>query len=167
MFLYLNSRFEEGFNLQNQSCIDTAFVCLFVCLKISFIMKSHRTYQRVKFTASQSTELLLKKSLQGMVWKVNGRNCKTTYAFQNKTYSEHSTSVHTYLKENEQSMMLKRTSHALESQNVLEHFIKWVRKAKLTLTQSSTLNSSFIKLPPTYVRHLFYRIVILFLLQAR
>lgn len=156
IFQYMNCHSEEELNLQDYSCINTAlcFVCFFL-LNISFIVKSQRMYQRVKFTASKVTL----SCMTGIA--------RSQYALQNKTYNKHSTAVHTYLKENEQSVMIKWTPYHSKVRCALEHFIKWVRIAKLTLTLPSTLNSSFLKIPPTYARHLFYRTVMLSLVQAR
>lgn len=69
VFLYLNSRFEERFNLQDYSCIDTAFD----------FFKEDQLYFEIpqdisvgQITSSKSTALLFQKSFQGMAWKILG-----------------------------------------------------------------------------------------------
>lgn len=136
LFQYMNCCFEEELNLPDYSHTNTElfFVCSFLCFKYQL----YRMYQRVKFTAYKVTL----RCMTGIA--------RPQHAFQNKNYNKHSTAVHKYLKENKYSVMTKWTSYDSKVRCVLEHFIKWVRIAKLTLTLSSTLNSSYLKIAPTY-----------------
>lgn len=115
LFLQLNSRFEDGFHLEDYSCIDTAFD-FFKEDQFYIEIPQNVSVGQIHIIQVNSvtfSEVISRHGVKNT--RLRGRNCKTTYVFQHKTFSDHSTSVHTYLKVNEQSMMLKRTPHALKS----------------------------------------------------
>lgn len=82
MFLYLNSRFEGGFNLQDYSCINTA---------LDFFFKEDKLYIEVPHVVSVGqihiihvnsitfSEVISRHGVKN-TW-LRGRNCKTTYVF--------------------------------------------------------------------------------------